>query len=187
MKAAGGTTSKHAGSTKHAGSKKHKPSAAQAAAIKKWQQAGAHAKKHTHTAVAKNATHAKATTWTPMADVSCCALEALAASARLAGGIVADADILDLYWRVTDDPDAGMTLERAIEAAADRGLGDARLLDARPVSLLADGVVVAVDLAERHALTLDGHGAWSWGGWRPVSCGLLAGVDEAWALDWAVA
>lgn len=185
MKAAKGTTKKHAGGTKHAGSHKHAPSKAQQAARKKFQAAGAHAAHQK--AVARHATHAKPVKWSPTSDVSCCAIEALAASLRLTGQPVADADILDLYWRITDDPDAGATLETAIGAAAEFGLGGARLVGAHPASTLVDGVVFGVDLAERHALTVDRHGVWSWGEWRPASCGLLAAADEAWTLDWAVA
>lgn len=183
MKAGHGHTKKHAGGTKHAGSAKHKPSKAQQAARKKFQQAGAHAT-HLH-AVAKHAGHPIPKKWTPLADVSCCAVEALAASLRLTGRTVTDADVLDLYWRITDDPDAGATIEAAIEAAAAFTLGGARLLDARPARALTDGVVFGVELEQRHALTVDGHGIWTWGQWRPASCGLLAAADEAWELTWA--
>ena len=186
MKAAKGVTRKHSGGTKHAGSKKHHPSAAQQAARKKWQHAGAHAHHAHHHSVAHHAKHAKAVKWTPAADVSCCAIEALAASLRLAGALVAEADVLDLYWRITQDPDAGMPLEAAILGAAEFGLAGIRLLGARPAARLGDGVVFGVDLAERHALTVDGHGVWSWGEWHPASCELFAGADEAWELDWAV-
>lgn len=179
-----GHTSKHAGGTKHAGSAKHKPTQAQLAARKKFQQAGAHAA-HLH-AVAKHAGHPVPAKWSP-GDVACCAIEALAASLRMAGHRVDDADVLDLYGRVTGDPDAGMTIETALEAAAGYGLAGVRLLGATPARRLGDGVVLGVDLAQRHALTLDGHGVWSWGDWHPASCSLLAAADEAWALQWAVA
>lgn len=185
MKPGHGHTRKHAGGTKHAGSAKHKPSAAQQAARKKFQQAGAHAA-HLH-AVAKHAGHPTPAKWSPFADVACCAVQALAASLRMTGRAVSDADVLDLYWRVTDDPDAGMTLEAAFGAAAGYGLAGIRLLGASPARRLGDGVVLGVDLTQRHALTLDGHGVWTWGQWRPASCGLLAAADEAWALEWAVA
>ncbi len=105
----------------------------------------------------------------------------------MTGRLVADTDVLDLYWRVTGDPDAGMTIETAIGAAAGYGLAGVRLLDARPAGALADGVVLGVDLAQRHALTLDGHGVWTWGAWQPASCALLGAADEAWALEWAAA
>ena len=115
----------------------------------------------------------------------CRAVEALAASLRLTGRQVTDEDVLALYWRITGDPDAGATIEQAIEAAAHFTLGGARLLDARPARALTDGVVFGVELAERHALAVDGHGVWSWGEWRPASCGLLSASDEAWELAWA--
>lgn len=182
MKATHGHTKKHAGGTKHAGSAKHKPSAAQQAARKKFQQAGAHAA-HLH-AVAKHQGHPKPAKWSPCAGVACCAVEALAASLQLAGHPATGADVLDLYWRITGDPDAGATIEAAIEAAAEYGLAGVRPLDARPAKRLTDGVVLGVDLAQRHALTLDGHGVWTWGQWRPASCGLLATANEAWELTW---
>lgn len=186
MKPGHGHTSKHAGGTKHAGSGKHRPhhsaSAAQVAARKKWQQAGAHAA-HLH-AVAKQAGHPVPSKWSPSLDVAACAVEALAASLRMSGHPVADTDVLDLYWRVTTDPDAGMTIEAAIEAAAGYGLAGIRLLGATPARRLGNGVVFGVDLAQRHALAVDGHGVWSWGDWYPASCDLLAAADEAWELTW---
>lgn len=182
MKPTHGHTRKHAGSGKHAGSAKHRPSQAQLAARKKFQQAGAHAA-HLH-AVAKQQGHPIPAKWSPNADVACCAIEALAASLRLTGRQVTDIDVLELYHRVTSDPDAGMTIETAIGAAAEYGLGGIRLLDAKQVRRLGDGMVFGVDLARRHALTLDGHGVWTWGEWRPASCALLAAADEAWALTW---
>lgn len=182
MKAGHGHTKKHARSGKHHGTAKHRPSAKQAAALKKFQQAGAHAT-HLH-AVARHAAHAKPTKWSPNLDVACCAAEALAASLRLTGREVSDSDVLDLYWHTTQDPDAGATLRDTIQAAAEFGLAGVQLLDARPAARLAAGVVLGVDLRERHAVTVDRHGVWTWGGWRPVSCGLLAAADEAWVITW---
>lgn len=184
MKAGHGHTKKHAGGTKHAGSLKHKPTAAQLAARKKLMQQLAAHNAHLH-AVAKHHHHPKPSKWSPHADLAVCAIEALAASLRLTGRTVTDADVVDLYLRVTDDPDAGMRIDQAAEAAAVYGLAGVRLLDARPAVRLADGVVLGVDLAERHALTVEGHGVWTWGAWRPASCGLLAAADEAWELTWA--
>ena len=185
MKAAQAHTAKHAGSAKHHVSHKHKPahpSVAQLAARKKWSAAGSHAR-HV-TAVAKHAGHAQPAKWTPNADVACCAVEALAASLRLTGREVSGRDVLDLYWRITDDPDRGATIPEALEAAAVHGLAGARLVDARPAGYTAPGVVLGLDLVERHAVTVDGHGVWTWGQWRPVSCGLLATADEAWEPIW---
>jgi hypothetical protein len=182
MKATKGHTSKHAGGGKHAGSAKHAPSKAQLAARKKFQQGGAHAA-HLH-AVAKHAGHPKPAKWSPTLDVACCAAEAVAASLRLTGHTVTDRDVLDLYWLTADDADAGAGLWATIEAAAEYGIAGVQPLDARPAERALTGVIFGVDLAERHALTVDGHGVWSWGAWRPVSCGLLAGADEAWVITW---
>ncbi|MDH6116908.1 hypothetical protein ABH930_000327 [Kitasatospora sp. GAS204A] len=183
MKATSGHTAKHAGSAKHVGTRKHRPSSkAQLAAAKKWQSAGAHAS-HVH-AVARHAGHPTPAKWSPNLDVACCAAEALAASLRLTGHVVTDQDVLDLYWLTADDADAGAGLWETIEAAAEYGLAGVRPLDARPALRADTGVILGVDLAERHALTVDGHGVWTWGEWRPVSCGLLAAADEAWAITW---
>lgn len=184
MKAGHGTTKKHAGGTKHAGSLKHKPTTAQLAARKKLQQKLAAHNPNVH-AVAKTNKHPKPAKWSPHTDLALCAIEALAASLRLTGHPVATADVVTLYRHVTDDPDAGMRIEQAAEAAACYGLAGVRLLDARPAGRLADGVVLGVDLTDRHALTLDGHGVWTWGTWQPASCTLLAAADEAWELTWA--
>jgi hypothetical protein len=186
VKAGGkGVTKKHAGSAKHVAAAKHKPSNKQVA-LKKAEQLIAGMGlviEHAHT-VAKHPKHTKASKWSPNADVACCAAEALAASARLAGRPVSDADVLALYWLTADHEDAGATLEATIEAAAVFGLGGARLVAARPAQQLADGIVLGTDLAERHAMTVQGHGVWTWGQWRPASCGLLAAADEAWELTW---
>jgi hypothetical protein len=190
MKAGHGHTKKHAGGTKHAGSLKHQPTIAQLEArLKLHQKLNAHElhllhMAHIH-AVATPNKHPKPAKWSPHEDLAACAIEALAASLRPTGRTVTDADVAELYGRVTDDPDAGMRIDQAIEAAAVYGLAGVRLLDARPAPCLADGVVLGVDLAERHALTAEGHGVWTWGEWRPASCGLLAAVDEAWELTWA--
>lgn len=183
MKATKGHTAKHAGTAKHHGTRKHRPSsAAQKAAAKKWAAAGAQAH-HLH-AVAKHAGHPTPAKWSPTADVACCAAEALAASLRLTGRTVTDRDVLDLYWLTADDADAGAGLWATIEAATEYGLAGVRPLDARPAEHAGTGVILGVDLAERHAVTVDGHGVWTWGAWRPVSCGLLDAADEAWAITW---
>lgn len=181
-----GRTAKHSGSAKHVASKKHKPthaSAAQLAARKKWQSAGSKAH-HVHT-VAKHAAQAKAGTWTPNSDVACCVAEAMAVSLRLSGLEVSSLDVLELYWHTSSDPDSGATVEATLEAASRHGLAGVRLLEARPALELRPGVVLGLELAQRHVVTVDGHGVWTWGEWRPVSCGLLAAADEAWELQWA--
>lgn len=185
MKAAKGSTSKHAGTAKHVVAAKHKPSAAQAAAVAK-AKAAAMAKVAKQRVVAKQAAHAKPqkATWSPNLDVACCAAEALAVSLRLTGRAVSDQDVLDLYWRTTSDPEGGATLWETFEAAAAYGIGGVQLLDARPAGLAETGVILGVDLAQRHAMTIDEHGVWTWGQWRPLSDGLLAAADEAWVITW---
>lgn len=190
-----GHVTKHAGSTKHhATKKKHHPAKAKkhhpakvdpsvlAKAVEK-----VLADLHVHV-VAKHPAHAKPTkkkaSWSPNLDTACCAAEALAASLRLTGRTVDPQDVLDLYWRTAVHPDQGASLLETFEAAAEFGLAGVRLLDARPAQALATGVVLGVDLAERHAAVVDGHGVWTWGLWRPVSCGLLAAADEAWVITW---
>lgn len=185
MKGGKGVTAKHAGSAKHHHTKKHHPSNKQIA-IKKAQQLIAGFGliiTHAHT-VAHHHHHVKKAKWTPNADVACCAAQALAASARLAGHAVSDADVLALYWLTASHPDEGASLEATIAAAASFGLGGARLGDARPASALRTGTVLGADLTERHAVTVDGAGVWTWGEWRPASAQLLAATDEAWELTW---
>lgn len=177
-----GHRAKHAGSAKHHLSHKHKPSAKQLAAEKKWQHAGAHAA-HVH-AVARHQQHAKAAKWSPGLDVASCAAEALAASLRLTGRTVTEQDILDLYWLTAPDEDAGATILATIEAAAVHGLAGVQLRDARPATVLGTGVILGLDLEERHAMVVDGHGVWTWSEWQPASCRLLTGVDEAWEVTW---
>lgn len=173
-----GHTAKHTSSGKHHGGKKHNPTAKQKAAWAKWQHAGNKA-----SVVARHHQHAKPTGWTPGA-VACCAAEALAAVLRRTGRPVTDEDVLALYWRTASDPDAGATIEDTIAAAMDYGLAGVRLVDARPAARLGDGVVLAVDLAEPHAVVLDGPGVWSWGEWWPTSPALLGAATEAWELTW---
>ena len=176
-------TKKHAGGHKHHGTGKHHPG--HVSHHNTGHHGGHSAHHHTHAhVVGTHHKHTKPHKFSPGLDVASCAVDALAANLRMAGREVTDADVLDLYWRLTDDPDRGVTLPEAFEAAATYGLAGAYLLDARPTAALADGVVLGVDLAERHALVADGHGVWSWGQWFSASCGLLAAADEAWELTW---
>jgi hypothetical protein len=126
----------------------------------------------------------KKTKWSPGWDVACCAAEALAASLRRTGTPVTDQDVLALYWLTASDPDAGATIWETITAAAEHGLAGVRPLDARPARLLGDGVILAVELAEPHAVTLDGPGVWTWGEWRPVAPRFVAAASEAWDVVW---
>lgn len=73
--------------------------------------------------------------------VACCAAEALAASLRLTGWPVSDADVLALYELTAGDEDEGATIGATLEAAAEHGLGPGfpvwRVLADSPL-LLAD-------------------------------------------------
>src|SRR5258708_22438339 len=60
--------------------------------------------------------------------VACCAAEALAASLRLAGWRVSDADVLALYERTAGGPDAGASISETLEAAQRFGLAAVRPL-----------------------------------------------------------
>ncbi len=54
--------------------------------------------------------------------VACCSAEALAASLRLTGWPVSDADVLALYWHTARDEHAGASILATLEAAAEYGL-----------------------------------------------------------------
>jgi len=174
--AAKGVTAKHAGTAKHGQAKKHSPAQTLA-----WQKAGAAARKAHR--VAKHPAHAKPAALALAGDVACCAAEALAASLRMAGHPVADADVLALYLAITGDPDAGAPIAATLEAAADVGLAGHRPRY-EPVTALHTGVVFGCTLpGGRHAATIDGPGVWTWGRWQPFTRPLLA--DEAWQIEWA--
>lgn len=177
---------------KHAGGGKHHTAAKPAPKKKKKANATHTGPKHDHKQHAKHQPQhgkhqpkAKAVKWSPGWGVACCAAEALAASLRLTGTQVSDEDVLSLYWHTTDDPDAGATIWDTITAAATYGLAGVRPVDARPARLLGDGTILAIDLTEPHAITLDGAGIWTWGEWRPATVARLAGAAEAWEVAWA--
>jgi hypothetical protein len=83
--------------------------------------------------------------------VACCSAEALAASLRLAGQRVTDADVLALYSYTASDPDEGATIEATLEAASEFGLAGVRLTSfgLRPADDLRSAIPV---------LKPDGHG-----------------------------
>jgi hypothetical protein len=132
----------------------------------------------------KPTAHKKAVKWTP-GGVACCGVEALAASARLAGHDVTPAAVLDLYEALTDGDDAGMPLEDALRGVLEHGIGRARLTAYRPATVARPGVVAGLDLDERHAVTLGRGGVWSWGDLWSVPAAFYRRVDEAWELIWA--
>jgi hypothetical protein len=130
--------------------------------------------------------------------VACCAAEAVAASLRLAGRPVSDADVLALYRRTADDPDTGATILATLEAACEFGLAGVRPtgfemgapalergFSAR--STTAPGLqslILGVDLPGPHAVLDDGVAWWSWGELYDPACWPDAVIEEAWTLTW---
>ncbi len=75
--------------------------------------------------------------------VACCSAEALAASLRLTGRRVTDADVLALYERTADGPDEGASILATLEAARRFGLarvrpGEVHEFDVRDINVRAD-------------------------------------------------
>ena len=130
--------------------------------------------------------------------VACCAAEALAASLRLAGWPVTDADVLALYELTAGDEDEGATILATLEAAAEHGLAGIRPIAwtgdrapgpfAPPACSLAHcqptALILGADLPGPHALCDDGAAWWSWG--RPYGPAAFPGVviEEAWVITW---
>ena len=121
--------------------------------------------------------------------VACCAAEALAASLRLAGHAVSDADVLALYWHTAGDPDAGATVEATLEAAWRFGLGGYRPTFAATTPLATTNfnnpLVIGVDLPGPHTVLATPGGWWSWGELHCPCEFPDAVVEEAWAVSWS--
>lgn len=182
----GGHSSKHGTSVKHVAAKKHKHalSAKQLAAEKKWQEAGAKAsavKRKGH-----HAHHAKARGLALGDGVACCSAEALAASLRLTGVTVTDADVFTLYLSTSPAPDAGASILATLEAAGRYGLAGVRLVSFTPVMFPRAGDLLGVTLPDGpHSLTLDACGAvWTWGRLAGLDDLTAEAVEEAWAVSW---
>ena len=184
-----GTTKKHAGGGKHHGGGKHNPKHISAhdaklrAKDRRIARAKAiqHAMKHPH--VAGKPGRAKGL---PLGEaVPCCSAEALAASLRLAGWPVSDADTYRLHVLAGGAENSPVAIQAALEAATRAGLAGIRLLRywaASPASL-----EVVLGLTEPdHAVLATPEGWWSWGfllghGFMPYT-----EIDEAWELRWAL-
>lgn len=187
---------KHAGTGKHHSSAKHTPTAHR-------RGAAGHAQVSRRVHLTAKAARARALS---AGDVSCCVVDALAWSLRLAGGSVSDSDVLALYWHTADSPEEGATIWATLEAAYAHGLAGVRPVSFGPADLgevmssdpvqcrCADclpgrhetraGLILGLDLPEGpHAVTLgpDG-GAWSWG--QLWDLGGEAVIEEAWAVTW---
>lgn len=114
--------------------------------------------------------------------VACCSAEALAASLRLAGAAVSDADVLALYWRTADDEDAGASILATLEAAAEFGLGGVRPVSFAPVDLDDPAaVILGLNLPAPHAVLATPDG---WQSWGSLYDPWTDDIDEAWEVTW---
>jgi hypothetical protein len=122
--------------------------------------------------------------------VACCAAEAVAASLRLTGRPVSDADVLALYELTAGDWDAGATILATLEAAAEHGLAGVRPTrwltpSPAPPLLGQTPLILGLDLPEGpHAVCDDGTGWWSWGQRWTAADFPDAVIGEAWAVTW---
>ena len=144
-----------------------------------------HAKHAKHATHAKKAKKAKRGLARSAGEVACCAAEALAASLRLAGGAVADEDVLALYWHTAHDADAGASIWETLEAAAEHGLAGVRLTsyDLAETYVSGRSLILGVDLPGPHTVCDDGTAWWSWG--EPLDPFPGAVIAEAWEVRWA--
>lgn len=122
--------------------------------------------------------------------VACCAAEALAASLRLSGLSVGDADVLDLFRRAGGDPDTGVPVLAVLEAASESGLAGVRPVSWHPAEALdfmpADmpPLILGLELPGSHTVLAAPEGWWSWGGlWCPCEFP-DAVIEEAWEVTW---
>jgi hypothetical protein len=122
--------------------------------------------------------------------VACCCAEALAASLRLSGWPVTDADVLALYLRTARDPDAGASILATLETAAEFGLAGIRPVTWEPsepgdfMPAHMPGLILGLALPAPHAV-LDTGSEWiSWGQAWPVSAFGEVVIEEAWEVTW---
>ena len=169
-----------------------------AAAVKTWKPVPVAVQRAKHAAAVKATSKkpSKAKTVRKLAlgeGVACCAAEAVAASLRLAGRPVTDADVLALYRHTAGDPDAGATILATLEAAAEYGLaGVPAGSTLRPGGLSSDcelrrmsGVLLGLELPGPHAVLDDGVAWWSWGEPYDPAAWPDAVIEEAWTVTWA--
>ena len=187
-----GTTKKHAGGGKHhaggQGGAKHHPH--HMSAHEKKLRAADRKKAHQHAVghagkAGKSPKAAKAKQLALGADVACCSAEALAASLRLSGWSVTDADVLALYRLAAPDDDHGATIEAVCVAAQSFGLAGVRLERFWPARPHASEIVLGLTGPD-HAVLATPEGWWSWG-FLLEHCFLpYTDIDEAWELRWAL-
>ena len=108
--------------------------------------------------------------------VNCCAAEALAMSLRLAGFVIDESDVLDLYYLTANLPDEGASIEATLEAAATHGLAGFRPSQGGPQFTL-----LGIDTPGPHAVLAAEGLWWSWGEpYQPWD----AQIEEVWELRW---
>ena len=180
---------KHAGTAKHSSTAKHTGSASRKGAT-------AHKQVAKRAAATVKAAHLRA--WSP-GGASCCSAEALAASLRALGRPVAAQDVIALYERTADSPDAGASIVATLDAAWRFGLGGVRPVSYEPFEglIVGDvapagalhagqprGLLLGLDMPEgRHTVALDPSGdVWSWGGLHELTGEAV--IEEAWAVTW---
>jgi hypothetical protein len=122
-------------------------------------------------------------------DISCCVIQALAASARIKGFPVTDNDVVALHLRIAG-PDEYVTIADGLQAAAHYGLAGVHLAgfgevmpgdrSIQPERVSGAGLILGVDQPGPHAVCDDGAGWLSWGQrYEP-----WAEPDEMWAVSW---
>ncbi len=121
-------------------------------------------------------------------DVACCSAQAV--GTLLGWG---HDDVLALYWRTADDPDAGASIEDTLAAVRvqRRSLAAAAAALECTTALYpwacnaVPGLILGVTLPEPHALAVKPDGTWwSWGEpFDPAAWPDLV-IDEAWAVTW---
>ena len=120
--------------------------------------------------------------------VACCAAEALAASLRLPGLSVSDADVLALHRLSGADDETGAPILATLEAASGFGLAGLRLASFAPAAISEtkfQGFILGVDLPGPHTVLATPDGWWSWGElWCPWCDFPDAVIEEAWVVSW---
>lgn len=117
--------------------------------------------------------------------VACCAAEAVAASLRLAGGAVTDADVLALHRAAGGGDETGAAIVAVLEAAGESGLAGIRPVSFAPVDLDDPAaVILGLALPAPHAVAASPEGWWSWGGLLSAADFPDAVIEETWEVTW---
>ena len=147
--------------------------------------------KHLHQLHEEHLAHEKKVGLSLAEGVECCAAEALAASLRLAGGVVSDDDVLELHWRAGGTADDGVSILAALEAAQEYGIGAFRLVSfgcvKSPYEIRAidTPLILGLELPGPHAALAEPGRWWSWGKRYDPAAFPGAVIEEAWAVSWA--